>query len=445
MDTSAIPVGQSSDVVEVEIPHEFPARGAPVNSQGRGGNVTTPLRSTDPQTRSYFQQTDLATTISGEIAMAANLTSVVMQLLTPEIIEKIASFLGLDRTATQKAAGGAVPALLAGLSDLVSTPAGTSQLSKLLSQQQGDLPADLLRNVGAQGLAETGANMLSGLFGGRTMDVMAQAVGKFAGTGDIGGKSLLGILGPFVLGALGQQQRSAGLDANGLATLLRSQKDQITAAIPSGLADQLGAAGVINRAESGLRSGTAAASAGASRIESASRQAGAWSGQLPYVLAALIIVGGLAWYAFERRGEETVAELPTKTQPATTQPASTQPPSETVGLAPANLTVDGVNLANQLNSSINTLKSALPGMTDAATAQAALPKINAAVAQLNDLTARVEKLSPDGRSAFAKLIVLVTPSVKEMCDKVMATPGVGPVAKPAIDDLRAKMDSLSKV
>jgi Bacterial protein of unknown function (DUF937) len=386
--------------------------------------------------------------------MAANLTSVVMQFLTPEIIEKIGSFLGLDRAATQKAAGGAVPALLASLSDLVATPAGTSQLSRLLSQQQGGLPADLMRNVAPQGLAETGANMLSGLFGGTTMDAMAQAVGKFAGTGDSGGKSLLGILGPIVLGALGQQQRNAGLDANGLASLLRSQKDQITAAIPSGLADQLGAAGLIDRAEAGLRSGaTAAASAAASRVESASQRAStsaasSWgagtsgastfasrTGQLPYLLAALIILAGIAWYAFERRGQESVAELPAKAQPA----------NETVGMAPANLTVDGVNLAGQLNSSINTLKSALPGMTDATAAQAALPKINEAIAQLNDLTARVQKLSPEGRSTFAKMIVLVTPSVREMCDKVLATPGVAPVAKPAIDDLRAKMDSLSRV
>ena len=45
-----------------------------------------------------------------------------------------------------------------------------------------------------------------------------------------------------VVGALGEQQRSGGLDANGLANLLSSQKDQITAAMPSGLADMLGAA-----------------------------------------------------------------------------------------------------------------------------------------------------------------------------------------------------------
>jgi len=369
--------------------------------------------------------------------MAANLTSVVMQFLTPEVIEKIASFLGLDRNATQKAAGGAVPTLLAGLSDLVATPTGTSQLSRLLSQQPSGSLTDLLRNAGPQGLAETGTSMLSGLFGGRTMDTMAQAVGKFAGIGDSGGKSLLSILGPVVLGALGQQQRSAGLDADGLASLLRSQKDQITAAIPSGLASQLGAAGLIDRAEAGLRSGAAAASAGASRVAGATQQASTWATQWPYGLAALLILAGIAWYAMQRQGQETVAE-----QPATT---TTRPATGTVGMAPAALTVDGVNLANQLNSSIDSLKSALPSMTDAAAAQAALPKINEATAQLNDLSARVQRLSPDGKTAFVKMIVLATPSINQMCDKVLATPGVGPVAKPAIDDLRAKLDSLTKV
>ncbi|WP_024517140.1 DUF937 domain-containing protein [Bradyrhizobium sp. Tv2a-2] len=360
--------------------------------------------------------------------MATNLTSVVMQFLTPEIVAQIASFLGLDKAATQKAAGGAVPALLAGLSDLVANPAGTSQLSKLLSQQQIRSPTDLLSSTGVQGLADTGSNMLSGLFGGRTMDTMAQAVGKFTGIGDSGGKLLLSVLGPIVLGALGQHQRNAGLDATGLASLLRSQKDQIVAAIPSGLADQLGATGLIDRTTS--VSGRAAAAASQTASTTFNKAA-----QWPYWLGALIVLGGLAWYTLGRQGQQTVAE----------QPATTQPATQTVGMAPANLTVDGVNLGNQFNSSINTLKSALPGITDAATAQAALPKINEVVAQLNDISARAAKLPPEGRSALAKLIVAMRPTINQMCDKVMATPGVGVVAKPAIDDLQARLDALAQV
>src|SRR5215469_18237014 len=224
--------------------------------------------------------------------MAANLTSVVMQFLTPETIERIASFLGVDKAVTQKAAGGAVPALLAGLSDLALTSTGTSQLSKLLSQQVAS-PADLLRNTDPQALVESGSSMLSALFGGRAMDAMAQAVGKFAGIGSGGGKSLLGMLGPIMLGALGQHQRDAGLDANGLASLLRSQKDQIVAAIPPGLSDQLGAAGLIDRAEAGVRSGMATASSAASGAASAAQRVTSTvsrpSAQWPYWLLALAV------------------------------------------------------------------------------------------------------------------------------------------------------------
>ena len=377
--------------------------------------------------------------------MAANLTSIVMQFLTPEVIGQIASLLGLDRAATQKATAGTVPALLAGLSDLVQTPAGTNQLSKLLSQQQTGSLTDLLRKGDPQGLAQAGSTMLSGLFGGRTLDGMAQAVGKFTGAGDSGGKSLITMLGPIVLGALGQHQRDAGLDANGLASLLRSQKDQIVAAIPPGLSDQLGAAGLIDRAEAGVRSGAAAASAAGSRIAGASERAGAGaaaavnrSAQLPYWLAALVLVAGLAWYAIERQGQQTVAE-----QPAPPRATTTQTAKGTVGMAPADLTVDGTNLANQFSSSINTLKSALSGITDAAGAQAALPKITEMTSQLNDISARAAKLSPEARSELAKLIVAATPAIEQICNKVLAVPGVGPVAKPAIDEFRAKLDALA--
>ena len=66
--------------------------------------------------------------------MAANLVSVVMQFLTPDMIAKIASALGLDRAVAQKAVGGAVPALLSSLADLASAPNGARQLSSTLAQ-----------------------------------------------------------------------------------------------------------------------------------------------------------------------------------------------------------------------------------------------------------------------------------------------------------------------
>ena len=49
--------------------------------------------------------------------MATNLVSAVMQFLTPDMIAKIASVLGVDRSLAQKAVGGAVPALLSTLAE----------------------------------------------------------------------------------------------------------------------------------------------------------------------------------------------------------------------------------------------------------------------------------------------------------------------------------------
>jgi hypothetical protein len=156
----------------------------------------------------------------------------------------------------------------------------------------------------------------------------------------------------------------------------------------------------------------------------------------PYWLAALILVGGIAWYASGGRMEE---------QTVAVQPPATKSATETVGMAPANLTVDGVNLASQINSSINVLKSTLPTISDSTAARAALPRINDAIAQLDDVSARAAKLPPDARTALVKLIVVATPVINQMCDRVMAIPGAGDVAKPAIDNLHAKLDALAKV
>src|ERR1700733_12525668 len=217
--------------------------------------------------------------------MAANLVSVVMQFLTPDMIAKIASTLGLDRTVAQKAVGGAVPALLSSLADVASAPNGVRQLGNLLAQQQpGSLESlkSLIGGPGQNNLAETGSSMLSGLFGGGTLDTMAQTIGKFAGMDGSSSKSLLGMLGPVIIGALGQHQRSAGLDASGLASLLGSQKEQIAAAIPSGRADQLSAAGLLDRAAGDLRSGAAATSAAGSRIVGASERTVAGASRAAY-------------------------------------------------------------------------------------------------------------------------------------------------------------------
>src|SRR5258705_13201556 len=77
--------------------------------------------------------------------MATNLISRVMQCLTPDMIAKIASALGLDRNVAQKAIAGAIPALLASFADVASSPNGARQLTNTLTQQSG--PLESLKNL----------------------------------------------------------------------------------------------------------------------------------------------------------------------------------------------------------------------------------------------------------------------------------------------------------
>jgi hypothetical protein len=83
--------------------------------------------------------------------------------------------------------------------------------------------------------------------------------------------------------------------------------------------------------------------------------------------------------------------------------------------------------------------------TASAGAKEALPRINEAIEQLKDVSARAAKLSPGGRSALAKLIFVAMPAINQMCGKVIAIPGVGAVARPSIDNLRATLGTLAKV
>jgi hypothetical protein len=397
-----------------------------------------------------------------EVAVATNLVSLVMQSLTPDMIAKIATALGLDRASTQKAVGGAIPAILSGLAAVASVPSGARQLSGAISQQGPgmlDRLGSLIAGSGQRTVEDTGSSLLSGLLGGDTMDALAQSVGKFAGIGDGAGKSLLGLLGPVVIGALGQQQRISGLDAGGLASLLTAQKSQIADAIPSDLMDHLDASGVIAPLQSGVQSGAAAVSriggaAGRATTRAtpayaadnsaayAPRSAPAW--QWPVLGIGGLVLAGLAWYVIANSDRENVAEVQ---QPAVKEaaPSGRTLESAPVSLNTPGLTVDGVNLASKVTASVGGLRSTLAGIKDAASAEAALPKIRDAVAQFEDIHTMSEKLPPAGRSALARLIAAVMPTVSQLCDRVLATPGVSGIAKPTIDELRGKLDTLAKV
>jgi hypothetical protein len=107
------------------------------------------------------------------------------------------------------------------------------------------------------------------------------------------------------------------------------------------------------------------------------------------------------------------------------------------------LTVGGLDIGKQVTDSITNLRTTLVGITDAASAQAALPKLREATAQLDKVDGLLGQLSPEQRKVLAGVVNPLMPSLNQLFDKVLAIPGVAELLKPTIDVLRAKLAVLT--
>jgi hypothetical protein len=367
--------------------------------------------------------------------MAINLVSLVMQFLTPDVIGRIASALGLDRTNTQTAIGAAIPGLLAGLSGVAAQPGGAQRVADAARQQTGVLGnfASMLGTGAQSSLIEKGSQMLSSLLGGRDQTALAGAVGKYAGLGQNASGSLLGMLAPVVMGTLAQQQGARSLDAGGIASLLSSQKDSISAALPSGFANLLGGTGLLDSLGSVARTATAAASNTARATISAARAIGD-TGQRAAGTAAPVSRTWLYWLI----PALAIAALLTYLFARPTEQAAQQ------GVSTAqSLMVGGLDIGKQATDSITNLRTTLAGITDTASAQAALPKLQEVTGQIDKVSGVVGQLSAEQRKLLAGIVNPLMPTLNQLLDKVLALPGVSEVLKPTIDALRAKLAVLT--
>jgi hypothetical protein len=361
--------------------------------------------------------------------MSVNLVSLVSEFLTPDLINRIAAALGLDRSLVGRAAIALGPAILGSLSHAASTPEGARKLANTVSQQSPsilDTLGSMIGGAGQQTLVKDGVNTLGSLLGGSGVSALASAVGRLTGISQGGGSSLIGMLTPAILGLLGKQQAAQGLDASGLARLLAAQKDNISAALPSGFGDMLRASGAPGFAAVGAQT--------PEPRRAASAESGSQSSTWGWVLGA-VAAAALAWWFF---GPTRVAEQ-TKTTPTQVVEQTKTAPAQVAGLS-----VDGVDLRSSLKTGIDGLKTTLQGISDAASAKAALPAFEKEGQQFDKLRDLAGKLPMDGKSAFAALVAQLRPSIDELFNKVLAIPGVGDIAKPVIDGLRAKLDALSK-
>ena len=292
--------------------------------------------------------------------------------------------------------------------------------------------ASVTGEPGQKALVDQGASVLTSLLGGKTFSGLSEAVGQYAGIGQDGSKSLLGLLGPVVLGVLGKEQRDRGLDASGLANLLISQKNKVSAALPAGFSRYLSEAGIPDDVI-------------ASRARVASRPPASTP---PFDMALVAGRSGparacrLGLAPLEGRHKQVAETANPKIESQATAPA--EAPYAGLFAKLKGIKAGDVDVEEVATSAVNDLYTSLQGIKDEATAQSAMTGLTKASSEFDHLTGVLNQLSSENRKTLAELFASIRPNLDQLLDKALAIPGVGPIIKPTVDAIRAKLDTLTK-
>ena len=95
--------------------------------------------------------------------------------------------------------------------------------------------------------------------------------------------------------------------------------------------------------------------------------------------------------------------------------------------------VSGVDVGKQVGDSLGTLRTSLQGISDVASANAALPKLQEATTQIDRVSGLLGQLSADQRKLVSGLVASAMTTINQLFDKVLAIPGVGEVVEPTIE------------
>src|SRR6516162_8544286 len=337
--------------------------------------------------------------------MATDLVSEIVEVVSPTISSRIASALGLDPATVQKAIVVAAPVLIGALISHVSKPQGANKLIDVVKKQEPGVLSSLANVIGEPGqkaLIDQGASVLTSLFGGKTFSGLSQAVGQYAGIGEGGAKSLLGILGPVALGVLGREQRDRGLDASGLANLLISQKNNVSAALPSGFSKYLSQAGIPDDV---IASTARVASQPPTRTPPSI---------LPWLLGALVVLalGALAWHLLHGRHHQVAETASPKIEEKVSPPA--EAPYAGLFSKLRGVKAGDIDVGELATGAVNDLYSSVQGIKDEATAQSSMPGLTKASSEFDQLTSVLNQLSPEDRKTLADLVTSIRPNLDQL-------------------------------
>lgn len=175
-----------------------------------------------------------------------NLLDNIKSYLSAEIISQAAHHFGENESGVGKAAAGLIPTILAGILKKTGDAAGMDSIYQMLHAAQTDVldhPGQLLSSghLAQHDPKDASGHLMSILFG-HQVPAINNAIAAFAGVQPATASSLLGFVGPLVMGVLGKSIHDNSLNAEGLANLLRSEQQNILALLPGGMSALLGLA-----------------------------------------------------------------------------------------------------------------------------------------------------------------------------------------------------------
>ncbi len=373
--------------------------------------------------------------------ISENIVNLVKDQIGDQVLEQIKSVLGSEGPKASTALGSVVPALLSGVTNMAGDSKGAETLFKAVGDQDDsilDNMGALLRDGQGSSVVEQGGNLLGSLFGSSGTDKLGNVLSAFTGVSRGGSNSLMGIVAPLVLGVIKRKFMGGVSNSAGLAGLLQSQKPQINAAMPAGLSDQLQASGFLSSinsssADHGVQATGDLRQAANSVQQTARTEVETASSWKKYLLpiAGLAI---LAWGAMQFFGGSSSDVADTANGAATT---ATDAATDAVG------SVDVDAVGSQLTDMFGGATDALSGITDTASAEAAVPALEGVGESLGGLTGMIDQVPEAARGPLVSIISNGVAALQPLIETASAIPGVGAIIEPIVGPIMETLNGLA--
>lgn len=372
--------------------------------------------------------------------MSFNLMDLVKNQISDQLLGSIGSVMGTESSQTTVALSGALPGLLSGMMNSTSSPAGATALFETARKQDDGLLGNMGHLLGgdqSSALASQGNSTLSSLLGSGALGQLAGVIASFSGISRGNSSSLLGMLAPIIIGVIKKKVLEGGMDASALASMFTQQKDNINAVMPGGLSEQLQSAGFFDSISAQPATNTPALKPEAYQAPVAPAAAHAASGSvLMKWLLPLAVVVVLGWFGMQYLGNDTSTLAPPQTSEVSAEALQAAKDAMPAG-------VDLTKITDGLEGMFGSTTEALSGITDVASAKAALPDIQSATASLSGMSDVITRLPAAAKGPINAVLNNGIAALQPLVDKVTTIPGVGELVQPVIGPVLETLQGLA--